>query len=113
MKLLSQIKAFFTICGKKAEMKVSAAEIKQGRVFLHPIDDPDNVYCIKATSVDIIIDPQRDLSEDDILVVPGKKSEEELAKEISAAGPAEERSGDMSHPLDEKNVAIQKQPPVE
>ena len=38
MKLFSRIKAFFRYKGKDAEVEVSSAEIRQGKVYLHPVD---------------------------------------------------------------------------
>lgn len=97
MKLFSKIKAFFSILGEKAEMEVSAAEVKQGRVFLHPVDDPDNTYCIKTTAVDIIINPHSDIREEDILIVPRtnqtKISEDEATVEKTSV---KEPNGDIS-----------------
>jgi len=57
MKLLSKIKAFFRFRDQEAEMEVSAAEIRHGKVFLHPVEDAEHVYCIKTDAVNIIISP--------------------------------------------------------
>lgn len=81
MKILSKIRALFNFKGEVQEMSVSAAEIKKDKIFLHPTDDPEHVFCIKAKSVDILIDPQEELGEDDITVIDtqkGKDEDEEL-----------------------------------
>ena len=69
MKLMQRIKAFFRINGQDAELEVSSAEIKQGKVFLHPADDPAHTVCIRSQAVDIIINPGVDLQEDDIEIL--------------------------------------------
>jgi len=77
MKMLSKIKAFFHFRDQEAEMEVSAAEIKQGKVFLHPIEDAEHVYCIKTDAVDIIISPHENIREGDVEILDVKKREAE------------------------------------
>lgn len=76
MKLMQKIKAFFRINGQGAELEVSSAEIKQGKVFLHPANDSARTVCIRTQAVDIIINPSSELQEDDIEIfdTPTKKT---------------------------------------
>ena len=55
MKFLSKIRAFFRSPEQTTEMAVSAAEITDGQVVLHSMDDPSLTHCIKSSAVDIII----------------------------------------------------------
>ena len=73
MKIFSKIKAFFRFRNLDAEMDVSAAEVKNGNVFLHPLDDNQHVYCIKSDAVDIIISPRENIREEDVEIIDLKK----------------------------------------
>ena len=75
MKLITKIKAFFLYRGQQAELDVSAAEIKNGKVYLHPEGDPSKVYCIRSKSVDILISPRESIREEDLEILEGKKPE--------------------------------------
>lgn len=57
MKILTKIRAFFTHKDEPKEMTLSAAEIRGNNVFLHPIDDTETTICLKASEVDIHINP--------------------------------------------------------
>ena len=76
MKIISKIMALFRYRNEDAELEVTAAEIKQGKVFLHPVDDEDHVICMKTTLVDIIINPHENISEDDIQILDVKETTE-------------------------------------
>lgn len=69
MKVLQKIRAFFRYRNQAAELEVSSAEIKQDRVFLHPVNDPEHVYCIKSQNVGIYINQEKDLREEDIEIL--------------------------------------------
>ena len=77
MRILNRIKALFKFRGDPAELKVSKAEIKKGKVFLHPVDDPMRVVCIKSSAVDIVINPHADIQESDVQIIDlaGQKKE--------------------------------------
>ena len=66
MKLLSKIKAFFKYNGKAAEIEASSAEIRNGYVYLHSTKNPKEVCRIRSQSVEILINPNEDISEDDL-----------------------------------------------
>ena len=81
MKIQSKIKAFFRYRDEDAEMDVSAAEIRNGRVWLHPANDKDHVYCIRSNTVDIIISPTENIQEEDVEVRNSKKPDEHTSSE--------------------------------
>lgn len=66
MSILNKIKAIFSFGGKKEEMEVTAAEVNQEGVILHPVEDPEHVFFVKSQSVNIVINPEGELTEDDI-----------------------------------------------
>ena len=73
MKIISKIKAFFNFKGQRNEMELSAAEVRKDKIFLHPTDDPKHTFCMKFKEVGIIIDPDEEISEEDILVIDTEK----------------------------------------
>jgi hypothetical protein len=74
-KMLRKIKALFNFKGELKEMVVDHAEIKKDCVYLHPADDPDHTFRIKTESVDILINPDGEVSEDDIFMMDNKKEQ--------------------------------------
>lgn len=69
MKILSKIKALFRYRNQDAELEVSAAEIRNGKVFLHPSGNKEQVYCIKSNAVDIVINSLENITEDDLEII--------------------------------------------
>lgn len=58
MAILAKIRALFTHKEEPQEMRLAAAEIRGNKVFLHPADDADTTICIKASAVDLHINPE-------------------------------------------------------
>ena len=75
MKFLNAIKAFFTFKGEEREIEVSSAQISKKGVFLHPAEQPDQVIFMKSESVDILINPGKEIDEDDIKIIDKKQAE--------------------------------------
>lgn len=73
MKFLKRIRAVFNFKGKRAEMELTAAEIRGNKVFMHPADDPDHTFCISGKAIDIVIDPTVALTENDFTVLSNTK----------------------------------------
>lgn len=69
MNLVKRIKAFFMFKGEKKEMEVRAAQVRTDGIFLHPAEDPNQTLFIKTSAVDIVINPDGEITEDDIFVV--------------------------------------------
>lgn len=82
-------------------MEVSAAEIKQRKVFLHPMDNEDLVYCMKADMVDIVINPQKDIRDEDVQILKVKKLGEKEPKDKTAMAP-EKAPKDKNAPAKER-----------
>ena len=73
MKFLKKIKAIFNFNGKKEELEVVSAEVNQKGVFLHPTEDSDHTFWIKSKSVDIIINPDNEITEADIEIIDNER----------------------------------------
>lgn len=69
MKIIKKIVAFFKINGQPQQMELSSAEIRDKGVFLHPANDPKHTFFVQPESVDIILNPDDELSEEDFTVV--------------------------------------------
>lgn len=94
MNLLTKIRAFFNFKGEKVEMELSKAEIKQGRVYLHPADKPSETFVVKTRSVDLIINPEEEISDEDIFVINNDK--EKRTQKPTAKIPEDETSNSPS-----------------
>ncbi len=90
MNLLTKIRTFFNFKGEKVEMELSKAEIKQGRVYLHPADKPSETFVVKTKSVDLIINPEEETSDENIFVIDSNKEKKPQKSTIKI--PEEENS---------------------
>lgn len=76
MKLISRIRALFTLKGKQQAMELASAEVRQNGVYFRPAENPDHKYFVKADEVDLIIKPGAEITEEDIRILPGVENEE-------------------------------------
>ena len=113
MKLMSKIRALFTMKGKQHELELASAEVRQNGVYLHPAEDPTRKYFVKVDEVDIIIKPGAEISEDDFYVLertvnadPGEPSQENKAAEdpTSESKPAFEFANHNEDPQGESEA---------
>ena len=82
MKFLNKIKAFFCKENEPVEMDIIAAEIKEGKAFLHPKDDPKATYLIRSDDIRISLSEGRSIRDYDILsVMPKTKTTDDAARE--------------------------------
>ena len=73
MKIMNKIRAFFFHQDSPVELDLVAAEIKEGKAFLHPRDE-DVTYLVRSDDVEIHLSRGRVLTPKDIhKVVPPKK----------------------------------------
>ncbi len=96
MKIISKIKALFNFKGQQNEMELSATEVRKDKIFLHPTNDPKHTFCMKFKEVGIIIDPDEEIKEEDILVIDTEKVKVENQ-------PSEKNKKDCE---DEKDIII-------
>lgn len=76
MKLFTKIKAFFNFRGKQKEIEATEVEVRQDTIYIHPTEDESKVLAIKSGMVDIFVDPEKELSDDDVQIF----DKEELKK---------------------------------
>lgn len=72
MKLLKRIKAFFTHENEPVELDLVAAEIKEGKAYLHPKGEEKITYLIKSDDIEIHLSNGRSLSPRDIIKIAPK-----------------------------------------
>lgn len=71
--IIKRIIAYFSFNGEAKEMALSAAEIKDGKAFLHPIKDQDHIYCIESDNIKLFLNPLGEITENDITVIDNPK----------------------------------------
>ena len=76
MKFMNRIKAFFRKNNEHVELDLRAAEIKEGKAFLHTKGDDPLTYLVRASDIEIRLNKDACISELDILTVKSKASVE-------------------------------------
>ena len=72
MKFINRIKAFFRKNNEHVELDLRAAEIKEGKAFLHTKGDEPVTYLVRASDIEIRLNKDASLSELDILTIKRK-----------------------------------------
>lgn len=72
MKFMNRIKAFFRKNNEHIELDLRAAEIKEGKAFLHTKGDEPVTYLVRASDIEIRLNKDASLSELDILTIKSK-----------------------------------------
>jgi hypothetical protein len=67
MKIINKIKALFFHQEEPIELDLIAAEIKEGKAFLHPRGEENVTYLIRSDDIEITLSKGRSLSPKDIL----------------------------------------------
>lgn len=67
MKIINKIKAFFIHRNEPVELDLIAAEIKEGKAFLHPRGEEGVTYLIRSDDIEITLNKGRSLTPKDIL----------------------------------------------
>lgn len=66
---ISKIKAIFNVGGKGFVLDLKSAEIKQNKAFLHPIDNDNITYMVRAEHVDVLLNNGEEIPEEDFVVI--------------------------------------------
>ena len=72
MKFMNRIKAFFHKNNEHVELDLRAAEIKEGKAFLHTKGNEPVTYLVRASDIEIRLNKDASLSELDILTIKSK-----------------------------------------
>ena len=76
MKFMNRIKAFFRKNNEHVELDLHAAEIKEGKAFLHTKGDNPLTYLVRASDIEIRLNKDACISESNILTIKSKASVE-------------------------------------
>lgn len=83
MKIINKIKAFFFHQDEPVELDLIAAEIKEGKAYLHPRGEDNVTYLVRSDDIEITLCKGRSISPKDIFKVGPKQRnlEKEYPKE--------------------------------
>lgn len=81
MKLINKIKAFFAKDDESVEMDIVAAEIREGKAYLHPKEDPKKTYFIRADDIRILLNEGRSILSQNIFALTKKPKDEKDKRE--------------------------------
>lgn len=110
MRILKRIKAFFIHEDAQVELDLAAAEIKEGKAFLHPKGEEKVTYLVRSDDIRIQLNKGRSLSSKDIIKIGPK-----LPKDPSPpnAGNDKEKSPALPPRKPTTPIVIQKAAPNE
>lgn len=99
MKIIKKLKALFFKDDQPISLDLAAAEIKEGRAFLHPKEDWDTTYLVKSDDIEIRLGKGKSLTDKDVLVIKKRKQKEdkktkEKSKEPEASNPPKAKPDD-------------------
>lgn len=73
MKIIHKLKAVFVKVQQPIVLDLAAAEIKEGRAYLHPKGDRKAIYLVKSDDIEIHLSKNKELSDEDIRVLKRKE----------------------------------------
>lgn len=73
MKIQKILKAIFSHKEKPVELNLSAAEIREGKAFLHPKDEKGVTYLVKSDNIEISLSKGLSLNSKDVIRIEEKK----------------------------------------
>ena len=107
MKIINKIKAFFLHQEEPVELDLVAAEIKEGKAFLHPRGEEYVTYLVRSDDIAITLNKGRSLSPKDIFKIGPKPKAPE--KDEKREDKKEQKQPDVKTPSDHRRT----KPPME
>ena len=80
MKIRNILKAFFFHKEEPVELDLSAAEIREGRAYLHPKNEEGVTYLVRSNEIEISLSKGFSLSPENIIKVEPKSRQKKAAK---------------------------------
>ena len=74
MKIIKKLKALFLKDDRPVSLDLAAAEIKEGRAYLHPKENPTITYRVKSDDIEVRLSKGKSLTDQDIVLI-GKRKE--------------------------------------
>ena len=106
MKIIKRLKAFFHRDNKPVELDLVAAEIKEGRAYLHTKGEEPVTYRVRSNDIEIRLNKEASLKETDILLVKQKTSGEKENKLNQTDKKTEKKSTKAGESVQEKTSAV-------
>lgn len=69
MRIIKKLKALFFKDDHPVSLDLAAAEIKEGRAFLHPKEDDTITYLVKSNDIEVRLSQEKRLTDKDIMVI--------------------------------------------
>ena len=69
MKIIRKLKALFYKNSQPIALVLAAAEIREGRAYLHPKSNRQITYRVRSDDIEIYLNRDRELSDEDIVVI--------------------------------------------
>lgn len=69
MRIIKKLKALFFKDDRPVSLDLVAAEIKEGKAYLHPKEDRTITYLIKSDDIEVRLSKRKNLTDKDILVI--------------------------------------------
>ena len=105
MKFMNRIKAFFRKNNEHIELDLRAAEIKEGKAFLHTKGDEPVTYLVRASDIEIRLNKDASLSEVDILTIKSKtQAEKQKAPEQQDSAKKDKKTPNANDSPSKNNV---------
>ena len=97
MKIIHKLKAIFVKAQQPIILDLSAAEIKEGRAYLHPKGNRKTTYLVRSDDIEIHLSRNEELSDDDIRVLKRKEDAVTDKEGKQKAKKNENRNSDSSN----------------
>ena len=81
MKIRNILKAFFFHKEEPVELDLSAAEIREGKAYLHPRNEKGVTYLVRSDNIEIFLSKGFSLSPEHIVRIEPKNKQKETAEE--------------------------------
>ena len=96
MKIIKKLKAIFFKENQPITLDLASAEIKEGKARLHPKEDRNLTYLVKADDIEIHLKNGMNLTDPDILVIREHKKEEKSSKQQDRKTPQTNKNNSKS-----------------
>ena len=73
MKIIKKLKALFLKDDRPVSLDLAAAEIKEGRAYLHPKENPTITYRVKSDDIEVRLSKGKSLTDQDIVLIVKRK----------------------------------------
>ena len=90
MKIIKKLKALFFKDDHPVSLELAAAEIKEGRAYLHPKEDRTITYLVKSDDIEVRLSKGKSLTDKDIMVIGKRKKNEKDSEKVKENTPKQE-----------------------